>query len=118
MSKDKNELFRILNMKIRKENIETIEDLKNCYVKCCINSYPSTNKNNEPMLYIRDDLEKWAKEAYDNGESFFYCEPVDKNYPDGKLQLCEPKYEYRIRNLSEEEFNSVFKSLIDNNNNK
>lgn len=46
MSKDKNELFRILNMRIRKENIGTIEDLKNCYVKCCINSYPSWNENN------------------------------------------------------------------------
>ena len=108
---DKSTFFNILDMRLRKKNIENLEDLKNCYTKVCINVFVAKDNNGKLMKYRRDDLSQWAKEAYDSGDDFFYCEPVDFDNPNGKLQLCKPRYEYRIRNLSEEEFNNIFKDI-------
>lgn len=62
-----------------------------------------------PMLYHREDLSRWAKEAFDNNKYFFYARPVDKNNPYGKLELCEPEFEYVLRHpLTQEELNEIF----------
>jgi len=45
-----------------------------------------------PQWYKRGDLYDWAVEARENGKSFFYVEPIDKNDPYGPLRLCEPTY--------------------------
>ena len=87
-------------------------DIKNLFVKVCINEYPSFESrgwNIVPRLYRREDLTNWAKEAFERNEMNFYCEPVDERNPYGKLRLSDPKYTYKLkRDLSEEEFEILF----------
>lgn len=47
------------------------------------------------MEYRRDDLTKWAKEAFERGEDYFYTKPVNPSNPYGRLELCEPTYFYK-----------------------
>ncbi len=47
------------------------------------------------MLYRRNDLTRWAQEAEQRGEPYFYIRPVDPNNPNGELELCNPTYYYR-----------------------
>ncbi len=47
-----------------------------------------------PFLYRRDDLSRWAKEAFERGEDYFYVKPVNPLDPNGRLELCEPTYRY------------------------
>lgn len=91
--------------------VETIEELEKLFDKCYTNLYYAVDPNNEtkPMLYRRDDLTNWAHEAFERGEKYFYCEPVDANNPYGKLRLCEPKYVYKMRrSLTTKEFENIF----------
>lgn len=91
-----------------KATIESMEDLKNCFSKVYTNAYRADD-NGKPMLYRRDDLSQWAKETFERGEKFFYAEPVDKDFPYGKLQLTEPRVEYTLcRNLTSGEYERLF----------
>lgn len=47
-----------------------------------------------PLMYRREDLWNWAKEAFERGDSYFHCRPVDQNNPYGQLELCEPDPQY------------------------
>lgn len=89
--------------------IKSINDLKECFIKVCVNAYPVYTDSGNVQYYHRDDLYKLAQEARKNGQKYFYVEPVNPNNKYGKLRLCEPKYEYRlIRNLSENEYKNLF----------
>lgn len=44
--------------------------------------------------YKRGDLWNWAKEAFERGEDYFHCRPVDPNNRYGPLELCEPNPQY------------------------
>ncbi len=94
-----------------------MNNITDLFVKICVNAYLSTDINDKtnptPMNYRRGDLYQWAKEAFEKGQPYFYCEPVNPDKPYGKLQLCEPKYEYKLkRNLTEEEYQILLNSLI------
>lgn len=68
------------------------------------------------MLYRREDLTQWAKEAFECGEEYFYCKPINKRDPYGKLVLYEPEpnYHFRLsRPLTEEEYNNIFTKCKD-----
>ena len=88
--------------------LPTIEKL---FDKCYTNLYHAADPQDKtrPMLYRRTDLTNWAAEAFERGERYFYCEPVDPQNPYGALRLCEPKYVYKMRrSLTPEEFKNVF----------
>lgn len=70
-----------------------------------------------PVLYKRQDLWQWSKEAYERGEEFFYARPVDPNNPYGKLELCEPSYRYTTtfdvdKDIYEQWINGVFTKTV------
>lgn len=96
--------------------ISSIKDLQNMFIKTCINGYSATEIRDGkvvPRLYRREDLSQWAGNAFSKGEHYFYCEPVNPENPNGKLRLCEPKYEYRLKlTLSETEYDE-FVEMID-----
>lgn len=69
------------------------------------------NKNGVevPMEYRREDLSKWAKEAFDAGKYYFFARPINPSVPYGKLELCEPEFEYVLWHpLSQDELNEIF----------
>ena len=106
-----NEIQRYTSILLGNENIETISVLQLLFSRYCVNISRrfAALKNGEPMLYRRDDLTQWAKEAFERGEKYFYCKPVNEKDPYGPLVLCEPEYNYRLlRPLTEEEYNSIF----------
>lgn len=49
------------------------------FSKKCINSLEATY-HGKPMKYVRRDLTKWAAEAFDRGEKYFYVEPVNGEF--------------------------------------
>lgn len=98
----------------RKQPVTSLDDLKYLFDKSCTNAYPAEQYENNkrvPMSYRRDDLSRWAEEAFNNGKAYFYAEPVNPKDPCGRLRLTEPKYVYKLcRNLTEEEFQTLFGS--------
>lgn len=90
--------------------VKSIDDLKKCFAKVSTNGCPA-EKDGKPMLYRRDDLSQWAKEAFERGEKYFYAEPVNPDKPYGALRLSEPKYVYEFKRrsgLTEEEYAEIF----------
>lgn len=79
--------------------------------KVCTNLKHVYNHNGQIQVYLRPDLTKWAEEMASAGKKYFYTEPVDPNNRYGKLRLCEPKYEYRVDSLTQEEYD-VLKELL------
>ena len=110
LSNDANQAMERYMLRSGKAPIKSLEDLKKCFSKVYTNQYRADD-DGRPMLYRLDDLSQWEKEAFERGEKLFYVEPVDKNFPYGKLQLTEPKVEYKLcRNLTEEEFKLLFEN--------
>lgn len=97
------------------------ETFQNLFKKVCVNATPSTRVTmdpdtkkpvKKPMRYRRDDLSKWAEEAFHAKKHYFYTEPVNPKNPNGRLRLCEPKYVYQLKHeLSEEEYQNVLEAL-------
>lgn len=85
--------------------------IKSKIYKVCTNLKPVYNHNGQIQVYLRPDLTKWAEEMASAGKKYFYTEPVDPNNRYGKLRLCEPKYEYRVDSLTQEEYD-VLKELL------
>lgn len=54
----------------------------------------AVDSDHKRQLYRHPDLDNMSKEAFDNGEKYFYCEPANPNNPYGKQIKCEPKYIY------------------------
>lgn len=50
---------------------------------------PELPGENRPLPYYREDLRKWAKEAFKRGEKYFYCKPARRDEKYGELQLCK-----------------------------
>ena len=72
------------------------EDL---FEKRCVNRYLAKSIHGKAILYKRNDLYNWAKEAVSRGDKYFYCHPVNENDPHGELELCEPEYRWFTKNL-------------------
>lgn len=83
--------------------------------KVCINRLPAYDSNGKIQAYKRPDLSQLAKEAAAAGKRYFYTEPVDVNNKYGKLKLCEPKHEYTVDNLTEEEYIFLIELLEEGN---
>ena len=47
------------------------------------------------LLYRRNDLYQWAKEAHERGEYYFHCKRMTDDPKDYRLILCDPKPYYR-----------------------
>lgn len=79
------------------------EDLKKKFVKVCTNGHIAN------ATYKNKDYIKWAKEAMEKNEPYFYTELVDPKKPFGPKKLCGPKYEWRlVEPLTEEEYRRLF----------
>lgn len=89
--------------------------IKNKIHKVCTNLKHVYNGDGKIQTYKRSDLSQWAKEAAAAGKRYFYTEPVDVNNKYGKLKLCEPKHEYTVDNLTEEEYNFLIELLEEGN---
>lgn len=93
----------------------TKNEIENLFVKVCINSSPAIDyKNGEkvPFLYRREDLTRFAQEAFDEGQYYIYTEPVNPKNPYGPQRRCEPKYVYKLRtNLTEEQYKEIIEIL-------
>lgn len=61
-------------------------------------------------LYRREDLTEFARLAYEAGEDRFYFRPVDQDNEYGKLEMCDPEYEYEATIRFDED---VFEGWID-----
>lgn len=91
--------------------VTDMNQLQHLFHKTYTNMFPSCYDGDmtQPMLYRREDLAKWAKEACERGEKQFYADPVDPKDPEGTLKLAKPNYKYKLsRSLTEEEFQALF----------
>lgn len=79
--------------------------------KICVNRFPVYDSDGRVQLYRRPDLSEWAAKAAADGERYFYVEAINPNISGGKLRLCDPKYEYRVNSLTQEEYD-VLKELL------
>ena len=80
------------------------EGIRKKFVKVCTNGHIAN------ATYKNKDYIKWAKEALEKGEPYFYTELVDPKKPFGPKKLCGPKYEWRLVDaLTEEEYERLFK---------
>lgn len=94
-------------------------EFKDMFQKVCTNatrSYECEFIDGEyqkvPAKFRRGDLTKWAKEAFDRNENYFYHEPVQPDEPYGRQRLCDPHYEYKLKNnLSTAEYNRFVEAL-------
>ena len=74
-------------------------------------------REKRPQRYKRGDLDKWAKEARDRGEDYFYAKPVNPENKYGTLELCEPDHYYKTnfivdKGLYEEWMGGIFTKVI------
>lgn len=93
------------NVKLRNGYIPicNLSDFGKCFSRICVNAYPSAAR------YRRGDFVKWAKEASERGDTFFFADPDNKDDSNDTYHLAEPRYVYRLkRDLSEEEFKTIF----------
>ena len=93
-------------------NADIKTQIKSKIHKVCINGLPVYDSDGRVQLYRRPDLSEWAAKAAADGERYFYVEAVNPNISGGKLRLCNPKYEYRVESLTQEEYD-VLKELLE-----
>lgn len=92
----------------------TKEEFRDLFVKVCINKLPAKDNSGKLTLYRRNDLYQLSKKAFENGEDYFFYEPVNINDPYGQLKESEPKYAYKVKNsgyIPAQEFESFLNSL-------
>ena len=88
-------------------------EIKSKIHKIYTNAHPVYDNTGRIMSYLRPDLSAWANEFAKCGKRYFFTEPVDPANKYGKLRLCEPKYEYRVDNLTQEEYDTLMMILED-----
>lgn len=93
-------------------NADIKTQIKSKIHKVCINGLPAYDSDGRVQLYRRPDLSEWATKAAADGERYFYVEAVNPNISGGKLRLCDPKYEYRVNSLTQEEYD-VLQELLE-----
>ena len=96
---------------IRKNTFEYCDNKYNAW------QYDLKTKNVVPQYYRRDDLNTWAKQTRERGDSVFYARPVDSEYKYGKLELCDQIYYYDVgfiieTDLYEQWINGEFTKVI------
>lgn len=89
----------------------TTKVVENCYATW------EDKVKNKPQFYKRVDLHRWAQEARERGEDYFYARPVDPSNPYGELELCEPNYYYQVnmridKNLYEQWIGGIFTKIV------
>ena len=98
-----------------KEAMNVINDIKSRIKskihKIYTNANPVYDDTGRIMSYLRPDLSAWANEFAKSEKRYFFTEPVDPANKYGKLRLCEPKYEYRVDNLTQEEYDTLMMIL-------
>lgn len=114
---DKNIIQKLVSLLLKKEPVKTLSDLQllfDRYDTNISNRYDAV-KDGKPMLYLREDLTQWAKEAFERGEKYFYCKPVNEKIPCGELILYEPtpNYNYKLLRPLTEEYNNIFSEFKD-----
>lgn len=73
-----------------------------------INLWKSTEDNRVRQWYRHPDLDDMSKEAFDNGEDYFYCDPKVPQFPHGRQIKSEPKYVYECHiKLTVEEYEEL-----------
>lgn len=92
-------------------NADIKTQIKSKIHKICVNRFPVYDSDGRVQLYRRPDLSEWAAKAAADGERYFYVEAINPNISGGKLRLCDPKYEYRVNSLTQEEYD-VLKELL------
>ena len=102
---------------VSKEAMNVINDIKSRIKskihKIYTNANPVYDDTGRIMTYLRPDLSAWANEFAKSGKRYFFTEPVDPANKYGKLRLCEPKYEYRVDNLTSKEYDTLMMILED-----
>ena len=100
-----------------KEAMNVINDIKSRIKskihKIYTNANPVYDDTGRIMSYLRPDLSAWANEFAKSEKRYFFTEPVDPANKYGKLRLCEPKYEYRVDNLTSKEYDTLMMILED-----
>ena len=84
-------------------------DINKFFVRRCINGHRARGKDLSVILYRRLDFYKWAYEAAERGEDYFYCRPVNHGDIYGEYELCEPEYRWFLNcnGLTDDEFRSI-----------
>ena len=103
--------FHILLKGVTDINTDIKSRIKSKIHKTCINAHRVYNDTGRIMVYLRPDLSAWANEFAKSGKRYFFTEPVDPANKYGKLRLCEPKYEYRVDNLTSKEYDTLMMIL-------
>ena len=98
-----------------KEAMNVINDIKSRIKskmhKICTNVNPVYDDTGRIMPYLRPDLSAWANEFAKSEQRYFFTEPVNPANKYGELRLCKPKYEYRVDNLTPEEYDTLIMIL-------
>ena len=105
--------FHILSKGVMDINTDIKSRIKSKIHKTCTNAHRVYNDTGRIMVYLRPDLSAWANEFAKSEQRYFFTEPVDPANKYGKLRLCEPKYEYRVDNLTPEEYDTLMMILDD-----
>ena len=105
--------FHILSKGVMDINTDIKSRIKSKMHKICTNANPVYDDTGRIMLYLRPDLSAWANEFAKSEQRYFFTELVDPANKYGKLRLCEPKYEYRVDNLTPEEYDTLMMILDD-----
>lgn len=84
--------------------------LDKCFKKAT-NAYYAvdiSSRERERQRYRRPDLDEISKEAFENGERYFFCEPANPMNPKGWQIKSEPKYVYECHiKLTVEEYEEL-----------
>ena len=86
-------------------------EIKSKIHKIYTNAHSVYDDTGRIMSYLRPDLSAWANEFAKCGKRYFFTEPVDPTNKYGELRLCNPKYEYRVDNLTPEEYDTLMTIL-------
>lgn len=85
-----------------------LKELRKRFRKVCVNAFRSYNWRDGKkvnMWYRHPDLHRYAKDAFERGEDYFFANKGSNNC----FILSEPEYEYRfVESLSEDEYKRIF----------
>lgn len=96
------------------------EQFKGMFTPVCVNRYRSwkfddtkgSGKTKIPFPYGNDDFKRWAKEAFEKGEDYFYADVINPGEEHNLWMLCEPRYSYKAEQwLTEESYNTFVTAL-------
>lgn len=85
------------------------ELIKKNIKKVCINKYPVYTLNGSPITYKDSSFEQFAKEARQNGKTYFYADPVNPKNEYGPYKKSKPRYRYVCTfSITEDQYKGLF----------